>query len=48
MHRGTHSVLLLRISLSKHRFSLPSLIPDTFIPGIHPYLQFFTMPKDLG
>lgn len=34
--------------LSKHRFPSPSLIPDTFVPGIHPYLQFFSMPKDLG
>lgn len=34
--------------LSKYRSSSPSLIPDTFLPGIHPYLQFFAVPKDLG
>lgn len=42
------SQCFILLFLSKFRFSPPSLIPDTFVPGTHPYLQFFTVPKDLG
>lgn len=42
---GQRFILLL---LSKYRYSSPSLLPDTFVPGIYPYLQLLATPKDFG